>query len=279
MIGKLTFIELEKLFRRGRTYIGFAAVILIVIIIQAGMALEGENLLNFISESLERSFVIHGNLLNGYLISYLSINSLWIHIPILVVIVAGDLISGETNAGTFRLILTRPVTRMNILTSKFLAGMVYIAILICILGFLSLGLGIIFFGEGDLVVILDTINIIPADSLIERFIFAFSYGMVSMFMVGSLSFLFSVIYNNSITPIILSMSIIILFTIVTNFEIGIFEMVRPYLFTEYINNWRLFFDYELNHSRIVFSLTVMLIHIGILYLLSIIVFNRKDITS
>ena len=173
MIGKLTFIELEKLFRRGRTYIGFAAVILIVIIIQAGMALEGENLLNFISESLERSFVIHGNLLNGYLISYLSINSLWIHIPILVVIVAGDLISGETNAGTFRLILTRPVTRMNILTSKFLAGMVYIAILICILGFLSLGLGIIFFGEGDLVVILDTINIIPADSLIERFIFAF----------------------------------------------------------------------------------------------------------
>jgi len=38
-------IEFQKLFRRGLTYIGFAAILLIVLVIQVGMYVEGKKLL------------------------------------------------------------------------------------------------------------------------------------------------------------------------------------------------------------------------------------------
>ena len=53
-------------------------------------------------------FDIHGNILNGYLVAYLILQSLLIHIPLLVALVAGDALAGEANMGTLRLVLTRP---------------------------------------------------------------------------------------------------------------------------------------------------------------------------
>ena len=125
MITALVKIELFKIFKKWRTYIGFIAIGILVPLLHLAMYMEGQKSLNFITRGLRESFVLVGNLLNGYWISYLILNALTIHIPFLVALVAGDLLAGEATAGTYRVLITRPISRMQVVTSKFIAGFIY----------------------------------------------------------------------------------------------------------------------------------------------------------
>ncbi|MGB8320456.1 MAG: ABC transporter permease, partial [Ignavibacteriaceae bacterium] len=145
---KLVSIELYKIFKKWRTYIGFLAIAVLIPVIQIAMLIEGEKSLNFMTRNLQESFVFVGNLLNGYLITYLILGSLYVHIPFLIALVAGDLLAGEATAGTYRILITRPVSRIKLVTSKFAAGLIYSYSLIFWLALISLGLGIIIFGTG-----------------------------------------------------------------------------------------------------------------------------------
>lgn len=279
MLWKAIKIELFKLLNRGRSYIGIIAVIIILLLIEVGLMLDGQALLDTFINNLRESFYLQGNLLNGYLVTYFALNTLWIHIPILIVIVTGDLVSGESATGTYRMYLTRPVSRKTVISAKFIVGMIYTVALVALLALFSIGLGLVVFGKGDLIVLLKGINIIPADVLPFRFLLAFLYGAIAMCMVASLSFFFSCLSENSISPIIISMAVIIIFTILSNFEIGIFDPIKPFLFTTYMADWRKFFDFKISYNEIAWSAAVLLFHIFILYYLSIRVFERKDITT
>jgi ABC-2 type transport system permease protein len=279
MILTLVHIELEKLFRSKRSYIGLLAIVLIILVIEGGIMLQGEALIDLISENLRDVFILQGNLLNGYLISFLSINALWLHVPILVVIVTADLISGEAGSGTIRLILSRPVSRSKLILAKFITAIIYTTLLVLLLAVLSLVLGILFFGKGDIFVIYGSINILQEEILPGRFIMAFSFGVLGMWLVASLSFVFSALAENSLSPILLTMSIIILFTVISSFEIGIFENLKPYLFTTHMSNWRYFFSYKLEWAKIMQSGLILFAHIVFFISLTLIIFGKKDITS
>ena len=279
MLWKAVKVELFKMLHRGRSYIGFLAVIIILLLIEIGLMLDGQALLDTFINNLRDSFYLQGNLLNGYLVTYFALNTLWIHIPILVVIVTGDLVSGESASGTYRLYLTRPVSRRTVISAKFITAIIYTTILVGLLALFSIGLGILVFGKGDLIVLIKGINIIPSDVLPFRFLLAFLFGLIGMCMVSSLSFFFSCLSENSITPIILSMAIIIVFTILSNFDIGIFDHIKPFLFTTYMSDWRKLFDFKIAYNEVFRSTFILLIHIFVLYILSIWVFNKKDITT
>jgi len=138
---KLIQLEFYKLFSRSLSWIGFIAIIVIVIIIQIGMFVEGQSMLDFLVQSLSDVFSFEGKLINNYTVSYVILNSLWLHIPILVAIVAGDMVSGEAGRGTFRLLLTRPVSRLKLLTAKYVAAQFYAALLVVMLLIMSLFIG------------------------------------------------------------------------------------------------------------------------------------------
>jgi ABC-2 type transport system permease protein len=272
-------IEFQKLFRRGMTYIGFVAIMLIVLVIQTGMLVEGKKLLDFLIKSLSDVFLLNGNLINNYTVSYIVLNSLWIHIPILVAIVAGDMVSGEAGRGTFRLLLTRPVSRVKLLTAKYIAAQVYTAMLVLFLAFMSLVIGRLYFANGDLFVILDTINIFEQSDVLWRFLAAYGYGMISMWVVSGLAFLLSTQATNSLGPIVGSMSVLILFTIISNFSIGVFDVIKPFLFTTYLNGWQLFFADPVDWNQIYSAVSIMVLHISVFYVAALLIFTRKDIQS
>lgn len=272
-------IEFQKLFRRGMTYIGFVAIMLIVLVIQTGMLVEGKKLLDFLIKSLSDVFLLNGNLINNYTVSYIVLNSLWIHIPILVAIVAGDMVSGEAGRGTFRLLLTRPVSRVKLLTAKYIAAQVYTAMLVLFLAFMSLVVGRLYFANGDLFVILDTINIFDQSDVLWRFLAAYGYGMISMWVVSGLAFLLSTQATNSLGPIVGSMSVLILFTIISNFSIGVFDVIKPFLFTTYLNGWQLFFADPVDWNQIYSAVSIMVLHISVFYVAALLIFTRKDIQS
>ena len=104
-------IELYKIFRRPRTYIGFAAICFLVPLIQIALYVDGETYLEFSLQNLKEAFEFQGELLNGYLATYIILVTLYVHIPFLVTLVTGYLLAGEAATGTFRMILTRPISR------------------------------------------------------------------------------------------------------------------------------------------------------------------------
>jgi len=276
----LVRIELYKIFKKWRTYIGFIAIAVLVPVIEVAMLLEGARSLNFMTRNLQQSFVFVGNLLNGYLVSYIILNALTIHIPFLIALVAGDLLAGEATAGTYRMLVTRPISRFKIVSSKFIAGAIYTNLLVLWLAIFSLVLGLIMFGIGELIVIRSsTIIIFSREDVFWRFILGYGFAALSMMVVTSLAFLFSSLVENAIGPIVTTMAIIIVFIIISAINIDFFQNIKPYLFTTYMQSWRLFFDKPVDFYEIIKSAFILAGHIIVFFGATLIIFKRKDILT
>ncbi|OGU57819.1 MAG: hypothetical protein A2X64_01030 [Ignavibacteria bacterium GWF2_33_9] len=275
----LIYIELQKIFKRWRTYIGFLAIGVLVPIIQIALFYEGDSFVNGMTRRLQDTFLVSGNLLNGYLIGHLILNSLIIHIPFLIVLVGGDLLAGEATAGTYRLLITRPVSRFKLLLSKFFAGSIYTASLLLFLAIMSLGLSLMIFGHGDLIVFTGKILIFSQDDLLWRFALAYGFALIGMITVFSLSFLASSLVENAIGPIVASMSVIIVLFILSALQFDFFEAIRPYLFVIRMNDWNKFFSYNIDYSTIWKSLEILIGHILVFFGIAAYIFNKKDILS
>jgi ABC-2 type transport system permease protein len=232
------------------------------------------------TRNLQQSFVFVGNLLNGYLISYIILNSLVIHIPFLIALVAGDLLAGEATAGTYRLLITRPVSRFKLITAKFFSGIIYSNMLVFWLAIVSLGIGLLIFGIGELIVIKSSAVIIfPKYDILWRFVLAYGLASLSMMVVASLAFLLSSLVENAIGPIVSTMAIIIAFIIISAIDIEIFQKIKPFLFTNYMSSWRLLFDDAVDVSGILRSVLVLTGHILVFFGAAVYVFHKKDILT
>jgi len=276
----LVNIELFKIFRKWRTYIGFLAIAVIVGLIQLGMYYEGQGAVNQMTRSIQQSFVFVGNLLNGYFISYIILGSLYVHMPFLITLVAGDLLAGEATAGTYRLLVTRPVTRFSIVTSKFIAGSIYTAVLVLFLAAVSLGFGMLIFGSGELIVANPgNVVIFSRDDVMWRFLAAYGCAILSMLVVTSLAFFLSSLVENSIGPIITTMAIIIVLLAITALNLDFFKPAIPYFFTSHTNIWHRFFTDPIDYNEIINSALVLLAHIFGFYGLALYIFHKKDILS
>lgn len=277
---QLVQIELYKIFKKWRTYIGFIAIGVLGVIIQIAMFYEGQKSLDFMTQNLRDSFVFVGNLLNGFLVSYLILNMLTVHIPFLIALVAGDLLAGEATAGTYRILLTRPVSRFKVVSSKFIAGNIYTFSLILWLAIVSLGAGAILFGFGELIVIrTGGVLILDRADVLWRFLLAYGFAALGMSVVCSLALFFSSLVENAIGPIVSTMAVIIVFIIVSAINIDLFKSIRPYLFTNYMLSWRLFFSDPVDISKVLEAVLILSGHIIFLFSITAIIFKRKDILS
>jgi ABC-2 type transport system permease protein len=279
VIGQLILIELKKVFGRKRSYIGFLAILVLVSILQAAMWVEGQTFIDLFTQNLQDTFVLEGNLMNGYFISFMLMNTLWVLLPFLVTFVAGDSIAGEAHSGTLRLMLTRPVSRTSLITAKYIASVTYTFLIVLLLMILSLGISSLVFGTGDLIVFSKTLNIFPEKEVLPKFLGAFGFAFLGMTLVTTLAFFFSVLTNNSIGPIVSTMAIVLSFTIITNLNLEAFHAIRKLLFTSYINSWTLFFDYTIDWRQIYLSIFVSMMHIVVLFAATLWIFKRKDILS
>lgn len=280
MLGRLFYTELIKIFSKPRSYIGFIAITIIVAMIQMAMFLDGSNYISFITGPLLQSFNLEGNILNGNMVAFIIIQTLILQIPLLVALVTGDLISGEAAMGTIRLMASKPVSRSAIIISKFLAGLFYTFLLLVWLGIMSWGLALLIFGKGDLIVLKsEELIILQQLDIAWRFFAAFTIAFLSLSVVATFSLCLSCFAENSIGPIISTMAVIILFTIIGTLEIPLFDAIKPLLFTTHMVIWRNMFDMPLPVEQIQLSLGVLLFHILFFLTIAIVRFNKKDILS
>ena len=203
-----------------------------------------------------------------------------IHIPLLVALVTGDLVSGESASGTIRMLLTKPISRTSLLLSKFLAGAAYTLLIVFWLGFMAVVVGKFLFGSGDMMVLnSDGLVILQQDDIAWRYLGGFAVAFLALLTVSSLSICLSCFSDNSIGPIVATMAIIILFTIIGTLDVRIFDHVRPFLFTTHMAAWRSFFEVPFPEAAIWKSVLILLVHNVVLIGVSIFQFNKKDITA
>jgi len=239
---RLIYYELVKLFLKKRTYLGFGVVLLIVPLVEVSMKLEGGRYLTMAMRGLSRDFLFFGNLFNGWFVANQIMNSLWIHIPLLISFVAGDQLAGEATAGTYRLILIRPVSRTRIFVVKYITTVLYTIIFVFFLAGLSIGLALILLGRGDLILIAQRIVILPEAVVAWRMLVAYLLATVMMITIASIAFFFSSFVENAIGPIVATMGLLIVCTVITVMPVEMFEIPRKFLFTRYLDLWQKVFQ-------------------------------------
>jgi ABC-2 type transport system permease protein len=285
-------VELYKIFRRPRTYIAFGAVAALIVVIQLGLKIDGNSYAAFLMKDINDTLTVDGKVLNGYLICYILLQLLLVHVPLLVALIAADMLSGEANLGTLRLLFSTPFSRTQWVLAKFIAASVYTILLLIWLAFLALFVSMWVFGTDDLFLMKSNyVVLIEQKDVLWRYVGAFVFASFSLLSVTSLGFLMSSMAGNSIGPIVGTMSAIVFFTILSTLNIPLFTIIKPYLFTTHMNNWKEFFDIQVNSNneaitgsilnipKIKTSLIVLTLHIVLFVSASIIIIKKKDILS
>ncbi len=285
-------IELYKVFKRPRTYLSFAAITALIGVIQLGLLVDGKEYADFVMADFANSFSVDGKILNGYFICYVILQLLLVHVPLLIALIAADMISGEANMGTLRILLTKPQSRTSIVMAKFIASVIYTLLLLIWIAIMGLFLSMLIFGTDDLFLMKSSYVVIVKESdVFWRYAGAFCFAALAMVTVAALGFFLSFFAENSIGPIVATMSVIIVCTILSTMNIPLFNLIKPYLFTTHMITWKEFFDFKVNDAneaiigsiqypdRIIRSATVLAVHIVLFVGSAVWLFRKKDILS
>jgi len=268
-------------------------IAVIIFLVQIALKFGGESYVDLMMAGAKETFEIHTEqILNGYLVCFIILNLLLIHVPILVALIAGDVVAGEANMGTLRLLVSKPVSRFQLLIVKFTASCIYTMLLLIWVAVLALFLSVLLFGVNELIVPRKLeYDFISSTDILWRYGAAFIFAALGLVTVASLAFLFSVFADNSVGPIVATVCVIIVFTILTQMEIPFYdETIKPYLFTTHMLGWKGFFyvkaidgvtiqgsieDFSqiIKSALILVGYTVLFLSIAFWY------FNKKNILS
>lgn len=145
--------------------------------------------------------------------------SISLFLPLLIIILAGDMVSGEAANGTIKLLLTRNVPRWKVLLSKYIALLIMNIIVLLIAAAISVAVSGIFFGYGGWMTPVATGFMIIGDKLDTQgvmnipqwqymlMVYALAY-FVSI-VVGSISFMISVLVRSTSASIGIMLSALI----------------------------------------------------------------------
>lgn len=271
--------ECLKTYFRWRSYIAFIAIAIVVPLVLIAMKLSTETMARSVTRGFSQDFLLVGNIVNGYFVTYLLMNALWIHVPFLLTLGAGDQLAGEAAAGTFRILLTRPVSRSKILMMKYLTTLLYTFTVVAFLVALSVGLGLLLFGSGALLVPAKVLTVIPADEGLWRMALACLLATWGMWVVASLAFFFSSLVDNPLGPILGTMAVIIVFYVVSGVPVDLFRALRPYLFTTYLDIWQKALESPIPWGTVLESAAILGAFSVGFYCMTWYLFVRKDILS
>lgn len=276
--------ELFKLSRRPRSYLGFAAFLVIgAMMVMAARhgGLSDPAAAGVGGGALETS----GSILNAEFIAWTMIGSrmasgmLGFWLPLFAALVLGDIFAGEHTDGTIRALLARPVTRLSVFWAKFTASLVYTIALVGFMVASAYALGAILFGTGGLLTFGGMGKVVwysHSEALVR---IALSCGLTAtvVLAVGMLALFLSVLVGNSLGAI--GGAIMLFFATMIMSVIPYFEHVKPYLIGGQIDVGQRAFMDPIPWQDIGASMLCVGGYIVLLLLGSLLVFRRKDVLA
>jgi len=271
--------ELWKLFGKKRTYIGFV------------MFLLAQNVIALVfkftraSGPMQRMLESAGHTAEAF-ISVLTIATVMLIpvaaflLPLYVALVGGDLVAKETEDGTLRMILARPISRARLLAVKWLAGAIFSVSLCLALG----GFGLLFAGLhfpwGGLFVWMPEqgiFGVFDGETGLWRYLAAHGLLVTEAVSIMALAFMFSCFNVKPAAATILGLSFIFVSFILEH--IPYFADYRDWFLTYHLHLWQFMFAERVPWWRFGQSLSLLAGFNATFFAVGLAVFHSRDIKS
>ncbi|MGA2246492.1 MAG: ABC transporter permease subunit [Verrucomicrobiota bacterium] len=272
--------ELWKLFGKKRTYIGFGAFVLV----QTAMLL----MFKYTRWQSQFDQLLEGN---GYLaVEYISaltvalvmlVPQILLLLPLYVTLVGGDMVAKETEDGTLRMILARPISRVRLLFVKWIAGTLFSAVLVLALGAVALGFARLLFPWKGMFVFGEQPNpmfslFTPAEGL-KRYAFSHLLMAVNAVAMLSLATMFSCFNMKPAAATILALSYLFMNMVMEH--IPFFESYQNWFITHHFACWFLVFQSPVPWAQILQSQIILLAVTATAFVIGALAFQVRDIKT
>jgi ABC-2 type transport system permease protein len=218
--------EIRKLAAQKRTYLGlgFAALFPLiftgVLLMQSGAP----------TDALFGRYVRETGLATPLLLLFFGSGFLF---PLMVALVAGDIVAAEDGNGTLKTILTRSVDRSPIFTAKVLAALTYAVAGLVIFGLTAVAAGSLAWGLHPMTSLSGTVVQVPRGVLL--ILGALGVYLFPLVAIASLGLLLSTTTRNSAAAVVGSLFITLMLALLT--IIPGLDSLKPYLLPTQFDAW------------------------------------------
>lgn len=199
-------------------------------------------------------------------------------VTLFTVIVGAGIVASEFSQGTIKMLLTRPVKRWKILTSKYITTMLF-ALLFAILTFVSIALfSWIFFGVGDGAFLVWNGSEVVEGSYWAEALKLSVLSLASTWMIGTFAFMLGTVFRSS--SLAIGVSIFLMFVgVQLVFLLQRFEIVKYYLFTH--TDLTQFYTgfMPIPDITMAMSLIVLTVYFLVFMVISYWTFSKRDVTA
>jgi ABC-2 type transport system permease protein len=214
-------------------------------------------------------------------------NSIEMFIPLMVMVIASDIVSSEHSLGSIKLLLTRPVRRWKVLLSKYITLGLAVSLIVAMAGILSyLISGLVFGYKGWGAPVLTGFNVTDAGlntasvKLIEQWQFLLmDFGLVWLVavVVGTLAFMLSVLIRSTAAGMGVMLAALISGAILNNM-VSSWESAKYFFMVNLrLTNYMTGSPPPIEGMTLSFSMLVLLVWWAVALVVSFIVFTRKDV--
>ncbi len=229
--------ELVRLLARKRTYIGFGAFLVLETALIGFFQLDGpQRWIRRTAEEAGAGVEVMSALTLAFLVLSFSVFLLG---GIYVALVAGDIVAKDSEDGTLRMVLCRPVSRFRVLFTKWIACLIYALVLIAFIGATSFLAGVAIRGWGGTFLVAAPeqrlLTLYPWGEGLRRYFTAVGFLGLSMSTVASFAFFFSCLRIKPAAATILALTLVFVDFVLE--KMPFLADYRGYFFTPKMNAW------------------------------------------
>jgi ABC-2 type transport system permease protein len=193
--------------------------------------------------------------------------------------VGGDLVAKEVEDGTLRMILSRPISRFRLLFAKWVAGGIFSAALVLVLGGTALGFARMWFPwKGMFVFVPGTVfNVLSPQEGFRLYLCSHLFMTLNASVVLGIAFMFSCFNMKPAAATILALSL--LFVNLVMEGIPFFEQYHEYLLTYHFRSWHNVYVQPLPWAQMGQSVCVLVAFNLTTFLIGAAAFQARDIKS
>lgn len=269
--------ELWKLFGKKRTYIGFGAFLLA----QSAMLL----MFRFTDwrSGVERMLAGNGYLAEAFISALtvaviMLIPQIILLMPLYAALVGGDLVAKEAEDGTLRMILSRPISRFQLLFSKWLAGVVFCILLVLVLGGTALGLARVWFPWNSMFIFAPGVfSTLDPGTGLRLYLCSHAFMALNASVILGIAFMFSCFNMKPAAATILALTVLFANFVMEN--LPFLERYHEWLLTYHFRVWLLTYSVPTPWPRIAESLCILLAFNLSAFLVGLAAFQARDIKS
>lgn len=270
--------ELWKLFGKKRTYIGFGMILATQLVVAL--------VFRYTRASAGMVRLLEGN---GYLaaqfISGLTVATImlfpiaYILMPLYLALIGGDLVAKEAEDGTLRMILSRPISRVRLLLVKWVAGAIFSALLVLVLGVFGLAFARLWFPWSGLFVFVpgELFSVFQPGAGFQRYCVAHVVLTTKAVSVMGAGLMFSCFNVKPAAATILALSFLFANAILQ--QVPYFHDLQHWFLTYHLNVWQLLFGQPIPWWRVGSSLSILAGFNLTFLLLGATAFHVRDIKS